>query len=144
MPDPQDDRLHHLRAYEPPFAKLLGVEIVEATDEAVVATMPVGEAMRNRNGVMHGGAVMAFADCLGGTAATFHLPPGRSSATIESKTNFLRAVRLGDTVRGVCRVRHRGRTTMVLETEIFASDGRLAALVVQTQIVLDARPALRS
>jgi 1,4-dihydroxy-2-naphthoyl-CoA hydrolase len=137
MPDPDNTQpVDLLRGQEPPFAANLGVEIVAADDEQVAAELQVTDAMRNRNGLMHGGAMMAFVDCLCGTAATHYMPADRVTSTIESKTNFLRAIRIGEQIRAVCRPRHRGRTTMVFEIEVYAEDGRLAALATQTQILL--------
>ena len=91
----------------------------------------------NRNGNLHGGAVMAFADDLGGAATIINLPEGATTATIESKTNFFAAINVGDTARAECTALHQGRTTMVWQTRITrASDGKLAAIVTQTQLVI--------
>jgi 1,4-dihydroxy-2-naphthoyl-CoA hydrolase len=89
--------------------------------------------------VLSGGVLMALADILGGTAAAANLPLGAGTTTIESKTNFFAPVALGDTVFAECTPLHRGRTTMVWQTRITRSDGKLAALVTQTQLVLTAR-----
>jgi 1,4-dihydroxy-2-naphthoyl-CoA hydrolase len=86
---------------------------------------------------MHGGAVMALGDTLGGMTAVASLPDGGRTATIESKTNFFAAVPKGDIARAVCTPLHRGRTTIVLETRITRSDGKLAAIVTQTQLIFD-------
>jgi uncharacterized protein (TIGR00369 family) len=88
---------------------------------------------------MHGGAIMAFADTLGGVATSLNLPPGAGTTTIESKTNFFAPGRTGETVRGECIALHRGKRTMVWQTRVTGPDGRLLALVTQTQIVLEAR-----
>ena len=88
------------------------------------------------SGTMHGGAVMALADNLGGTATFANLPEGGRTATIESKTNFFAPIPVGDTARAECTPLHRGRTTMVWQTRITRNDGRLCALVTQTQIVI--------
>jgi uncharacterized protein (TIGR00369 family) len=85
---------------------------------------------------MHGGAVMALADIMGGMTASASLSPDQATATIESKTNFLAGIPQGDKVRAVCTPVHTGRTTIVLQTNITRGDGRLAAMVIQTQIVL--------
>ena len=89
--------------------------------------------------MLHGGAVMAFADTLGAIATVANLPEGTGTTTIESKTNFFAAILLGDTARAECTPLHRGRTTMVWQTRITRGDGRLCALVTQTQMVLDAK-----
>ena len=90
----------------------------------------------NRRGVIHGGAMMALADTMGGMTASAGLPGGRT-ATIESKTNFFAAIPKGDTVHAVCTPLHRGRTTIVLQTNITRGDGKLAAIVTQTQLMFD-------
>jgi 1,4-dihydroxy-2-naphthoyl-CoA hydrolase len=125
-----------VRDLQPPFADLLGAKITHASRERIEAELLVHEELGNRNGVMHGGAVMAFADNLGGTATFINLPPGARTTTIESKTNFFAAIPLGDTARAECTPLHRGRTTMVWQTRITRGDGRLAAIVTQTQLVL--------
>jgi 1,4-dihydroxy-2-naphthoyl-CoA hydrolase len=79
---------------------------------------------------------MAFADNLGGTAAFLNLPEGAGTTTIESKTNFFAAISIGDTARAECTPLHRGRTTMVWQTKVTRGDGRLAAMVTQTQLVM--------
>jgi 1,4-dihydroxy-2-naphthoyl-CoA hydrolase len=88
---------------------------------------------------MHGGAIMTLADTIGGLATTANLPDGFGTVTIESKTNFLAAVPVGDTARAECTPLHRGRTTMVLQTKITRDDGKLAAVVTQTQLVIPPR-----
>ena len=97
----------------------------------------VREDLLNRRGVIYGGVVMALGETLGGMTASISLPKGGRTATIESKTNFFAAIPEGDTVRAVCIPLHRGRTTIVLETRITRGDGKLAAIVTQTQLVFD-------
>ncbi len=121
---------------QPPFAAFMGMKITHVSPDRVTAEMPVREEFNNRNGTMHGGAVMALADNLGGTATMANLPPGGRTATIESKTNFFAAIPVGDTARAECTPLHRGRSTMVWQTRITRNDGRLCALVIQTQIVI--------
>jgi 1,4-dihydroxy-2-naphthoyl-CoA hydrolase len=122
---------------QPPFAEFMGMKITHVSPEKVTGQLLVTKNLTNRNGVMHGGAVMAFADNLGGTAATANLPAsGGSTATIESKTNFFAAIAIGDTARAECTPLHRGRSTMVWQTRITRGDGKLAALVTQTQMVM--------
>jgi len=101
----------------------------------VTAELVVREELTNRNGGLHGGAVMALADNLGGTATFLNLPEGAGTTTIESKTNFIATVALGDTIRAECTPLHRGRTTMVWVTRITRGDGKLAAIIIQTQLV---------
>jgi 1,4-dihydroxy-2-naphthoyl-CoA hydrolase len=121
---------------QPPFSLLLGTKIVEVTRDRVVAEVVVREELTNRNGGLHGGALMAIADNLGGTATFINMPEGAGTTTIESKTNFFAAIPLGDTLRAECTPLHRGRTTMVWQTRVTRSDGRLAALVTQTQMII--------
>jgi 1,4-dihydroxy-2-naphthoyl-CoA hydrolase len=138
-PDHAADMARRLQAtadMQPPFANLLGGKIVEVTSDRVVAELLVREELANRNGALHGGAVMAIADNLGGTATFLNLPEGAGTTTIESKTNFFAAVPLGDTLRAECTPLHRGRTTMVWQTRIIRGDGKLAAMVTQTQLVM--------
>lgn len=122
---------------QPPFAQFIGMDITEVTPERVRAQLLVREELGNRNGVLHGGALMALADNLGGTAATANLKDGQSTTTIESKTNFFAAIPVGSVAQAECTPLHRGRTTMVWQTKVTRADGRLAAIVTQTQLVLD-------
>jgi uncharacterized protein (TIGR00369 family) len=122
---------------QPPFAGFMGMKIIEVSPERVTAELLVTEQLTNRNGVLHGGALMAFADNLGGTAATANLPAsGGSTATIESKTNFFAGIPKGDVAKAECTPLHRGRTTTVWQTRITRSDGKLAAIVTQTQLMM--------
>jgi len=121
-----------------PFAKLLGLELVTVTADRVEALLKVREELCTRPAVLHGGAVMALADTLGAIATVANLAEGATTTTIESKTNFLAAIPLGDTAKAECTPVHRGRTTMVWQTRITRGDGRLAALVMQTQLVIPA------
>jgi uncharacterized protein (TIGR00369 family) len=121
---------------QPPFADFMGMRITHLSRDKVEAELVVRAELENRFGVLHGGAVMALADNLGGTATMVNLPQGARTATIESKTNFFAGIPLGDTARAECTPLHRGRSTMVWQTKITRSDGRLCALVTQTQIVI--------
>jgi uncharacterized protein (TIGR00369 family) len=121
-----------------PFARLLGLELVTVTPDRVEAMLKVREDLCTRPAVLHGGAVMALADTLGAIATVANLPEGTTTTTIESKTNFFAAIPVGDTARAECTPLHRGRTTMVWQTRVTRGDGRLAALVIQTQLVLPA------
>jgi uncharacterized protein (TIGR00369 family) len=125
-----------------PFTRLMGVRIISWTAERTESELHIREDLCNRRGVMHGGAVMAWGDTLGGMTASAALTDSQSTATIESKTNFFAPIPKGDTARAVCTPLHSGRTTIVLQTNITRSDGKLAAIVTQTQIVLPTtRPA---
>ncbi|MDB5600186.1 MAG: hypothetical protein JWN71_2230 [Xanthobacteraceae bacterium] len=124
---------------QPPFAELIGMKITLLSADKVTAELPVRAELGNRFGILHGGAIMALADNLGGTATVANLPEGTTTTTIESKTNFFAAVPAGDTAYAECTPLHRGRTTMVWQTRITRGDGRLCALVTQTQMVLKGR-----
>jgi uncharacterized protein (TIGR00369 family) len=114
----------------------MGIQIISWTAERTESELVIREDLCNRRGVMHGGAVMAWGDTLGGMTASAALTDSQSTATIESKTNFFASIPKGDTARAVCVPLHSGRTTIVLQTNITRSDGKLAAIVTQTQIVL--------
>jgi len=126
---------------QPPFAELMGMKITHVSRDKVLAELFVRDVLENRMGVLHGGAVMAFADNLGGTATMANLPPGARTSTIESKTNFFAPIPIGDTAHAECTPLHRGRSTMVWQTRITRNDGRLCAIVTQTQIVIPAGKA---
>jgi len=121
-----------------PFAESLGIRILSAAPERLTAEMVVRENLCTLPAVLHGGAVMAFADSLGAYATLLNLPEGASTTTIESKTNFLAPAPAGTTVTGECAPLHRGRRTMVWQTRITNGQGRLLAIVTQTQMVLEA------
>jgi uncharacterized protein (TIGR00369 family) len=121
---------------QPAFAQFLGLKITHVSPERVTGELFAREDLNNRFGIMHGGAIMALADNLGGTATTANLKDGQSTTTIESKTNFFAAVPIGDTAYAECTPLHRGRSTMVWQTRVTRGDGRLCALVTQTQMVL--------
>ena len=118
-----------------PFAGLLGLEVQEAEPGEVRGTLAWAAERCTAGGILHGGALMGFADTLGGVCAFLNLPGGTTTATIESKTNFFRAVREG-TVTGVARPLHVGRSFIVIQTDLTDNDGRRVAQVTQTQAVL--------
>jgi 1,4-dihydroxy-2-naphthoyl-CoA hydrolase len=130
------DRMREVAERQPPFATTIGFRLLSFTRDEVVGELVVTPELGNRNGVLHGGALMAFADNLGGTSASINLPEGASTTTVESKTSFFRAVPIGATVRGVCVPLHRGRTTSVWQTSVRDSEERLVAVVQQTQMTL--------
>lgn len=121
---------------QPPFAQLMGIKVTHLSRDKVLGELFVSGELENRMGVLHGGAVMAFADNLGGTATMANLPEGARTATIESKTNFFAPIPIGDTAYAECTPLHRGRSTMVWQTRITRGDGRLCAIVTQTQILV--------
>ena len=120
-----------------PFAVLMGVTFIEALHERVSATMLVREDLCTLGSVIHGGAVMAFADTVGAAATIINLPEGaQGTTTIESKTNFIGAAKAGITLRAVATPVHRGRRTQVWQTRFETAQGKLVAVVTQTQMVL--------
>ncbi len=131
-----EDRIWRIAEAQPPFAHLLGLRVVSVAADRIVAEMDVTEALTNRNGTLHGGAVMALADNMGGTATAQTLADDERTVTVESKTNFIRTVARGDTARAETEALHKGRTTMVWQTRILRGDGKLAAIVTQTQMIL--------
>jgi len=120
------------------FPGLLGIKFHSAEPGRVRAGLLVEDRLCTVPGILHGGAIMAFADTLGAVGTVLNLKPGESTTTIESKTNFLAAGKGGTTVEGDCTLLHRGRRTMVWQTRVLAPEGKLIALVTQTQAVLEA------
>ena len=114
---------------------LIGMELVSVTPDRVTATLEVRANLCTAGGVLHGGSIMAFADTLGAVGTIANLPPGATTATIESKTNFIGGAAEGSTVTGESTPVHKGRTTQVWQTRITTAEGKLVALVTQTQIV---------
>jgi len=121
-----------------PFANTIGVNIVEASPERVIGKLLVRADLCTAGGTLHGGAVMAFADSLGAIGAFLSLPEGaRGTTTLESKTNFLSAAKVGTTVTGEATPVHSGKRTGVWQTKITGEDGKAVALITQTQLVLN-------
>ncbi len=123
---------------QPLFPGLMGIEIKEATQDRIVATMLVRPDLCTSGGMLHGGAYMAFADTIGATGAVLNLPPNTRTTTIESKTNFLGAAPVNTRVTAEATPLHRGKTTQVWQTMIRSEAGKLCAVVTQTQMVLPA------
>ena len=119
-----------------PFAGLLGVEWIAAGPDEVTARLAWDESRCTAGGVLHGGALMGLADSAGGLLAFLNLPEGAAgTATLESKTNFFAPVRSGH-VHATARALHKGKRTIVVDTDLRDDDGRLVARVTQTQAVL--------
>jgi 1,4-dihydroxy-2-naphthoyl-CoA hydrolase len=120
-----------------PFAELKGVTFTEASPERVVARMLVRPDLCTLNHTIHGGAVMALADSVGAAATVINLPAdAKGTTTIESKTNFIGGAKEGTTVVATATPVHRGRRTQVWQTRLETEDGRLVAIVTQTQLIL--------
>lgn len=131
------DALALLNSISLPFARHIGLQFKSATKDKVVAEMLVKPELCTIPAVLHGGAVMAFADTLGAAGTILNLPQGASTTTLESKTNFLGGAPAGTVVIGEATPVHRGRRTQVWQTRITTPDGKLVALVTQTQMVLE-------
>jgi 1,4-dihydroxy-2-naphthoyl-CoA hydrolase len=118
------------------LATLLGIRIVEAGPERVIAELAIRDDLRTVGGALHGGTLMALADTAGAAATVLNLPPGAGTTTLESKTNFFAAGRTG-LVRAEATPLHRGRRTMVWQTRVTDEAGRLLSQTIQTQMVLE-------
>jgi uncharacterized protein (TIGR00369 family) len=130
------DLLDRVNETKLPFAELLGIRFVSAAPERIVAEMTVREDLCTVPAVVHGGAMMAFADTLGAIGTIVNLPQGAATTTVESKTNFIAPAPLGTRLIGETTPIHRGRRTMIWQTRITTGEGRLVALAIQTQLVL--------
>jgi 1,4-dihydroxy-2-naphthoyl-CoA hydrolase len=129
--------LEKIQSMKMPFAELKGVTFTEADRDRVVARMQVRPDLCTLNHVIHGGALMAFADSVGAAATIINLPDdAKGTTTLESKTNFIGAAREGTAVIATATPVHRGRRTQVWQTRLESEDGKLIALVTQTQMVL--------
>jgi len=129
--------LEKIRAMKMPFAELKGITFVEADRDRVVARMLVRPDLCTLHHTLHGGAIMAFADSVGAAATVINLPDeAKGTTTIESKTNFIGGAREGATVIATTTPVHRGRRTQVWQTRLETEDGKLVAIVTQTQMVL--------
>jgi 1,4-dihydroxy-2-naphthoyl-CoA hydrolase len=133
------DALERLKQLKLPFAELLGIVFVSADKDRVVAELTVRDELCTRPAVMHGGAIMAFADTLGAAGTILNLPEGAGTTTLESKTNFIAGAPLGARLIGEATPVHRGRRTQVWTTRIATAEGRLIAVITQTQMVLETR-----
>jgi uncharacterized protein (TIGR00369 family) len=120
-----------------PFSNLMGVEVVEREKTRVVGKLVVREDLCTAGGILHGGAYMAFADALGAIGGVLNLAPGTRTTTLESKTNFLGSAKVGSTVTGEATPLHVGRRSSVWQTRITNADGKLLALVTQTQMTIE-------
>jgi len=123
---------------DPLFPGLMGVRLRTLADDRVVADMTVRADLCTNSGILHGGAVMALADTLGAIGTVLNLPAGKRTTTTDSSTKFIGAARINTTVTGESVALHRGRTTMVWQTTIRTAEGKLCAVVTQTQLVMDA------
>lgn len=123
---------------DPLLPGLLGVRILTLEPERVVAELSVRPELCTTGETLHGGASMAFADTLGAVGTFLNMPPGKRTTTTDSSTKFIGGARVNTTIVGECVALHRGRTTMVWQTTIRSAEGKLCAVVTQTQLLLDA------
>jgi uncharacterized protein (TIGR00369 family) len=124
------------KVLDPLLPGLLGVKLVSVTEDRVVAELKVRPDLCTTGKVMHGGAYMAFADTLGAVGTFISLAPGARTTTTDSSTKFIAAAKVDTVVVGECVALHRGRTTQVWQTSIRRDDGKLCAVVTQTQLVI--------
>jgi uncharacterized protein (TIGR00369 family) len=134
------DYLSMLKKTKLPFAQVLGIEFTGADPDKVTAELVVKDELCTLPAILHGGAIMAFADTLGACATVLNLREGTTTTTIESKTNFFAPAPVGTKVIGECTPLHKGRRTMAWQTRITSENGKLLAIVTQTQMVLEANP----
>ena len=121
---------------DPLFPGLMGVRLVEAEAGRVVGELVVRPDLCTIGSILHGGAYMAFADTLGAVDTVLNLGEGKRTTTTDSSTKFIGTAAVNTTVIGECVPLHRGRTTMVWQTTVKATNGKLCAVVTQTQLVL--------
>jgi uncharacterized protein (TIGR00369 family) len=124
------------QALQGTLSERLGIRLVEISEERVVAELTIRDDLRTVGGALHGGTLMAFADTIGAVGTVINLPPGATTTTLESKTNFFGAGRSG-VVRAEATPLHRGKRTMVWQTRMTDEAGRLLAQTIQTQMVLE-------
>jgi len=120
----------------PPFPRWLGITVTSASPDRVVAELTVREELCTTGEIIHGGAIMAFADTIGALGTVMNLREGQGTTTLESKTNFFAPGPVGMRLTAEATPLHRGRRTQVWETRLTNQDGRLVAKVTQTQMVL--------
>jgi 1,4-dihydroxy-2-naphthoyl-CoA hydrolase len=120
-----------------PLASTLGIELTSSEKDRVVGRLAVREEITTGGHILHGGAYMAFADTLGAIGAVLNLREGTRTTTLESKTNFLGSARVGETITGEATPLHVGRRSSVWQTRISNSEGKLLALVTQTQMTIE-------
>lgn len=135
-PEDQSDLSRYQARMQGLFPELLGMRLLSVEPDLLVGELDVRRELCTAPGLLHGGAIMAFADTLGALATMANLDDESGTTTIESKTNFFRGGREGSTVRGETRPLHRGRRTQVWQTTITDAEGKLVAQVTQTQMVL--------
>ena len=124
---------------DPIFPGLMGVKLTAVSLDRIVADMSVRPDLCTGGGILHGGAYMAFADTLGAVGTVVNLAPGKRTTTTDSSTKFIAGAKVGSVITGESIALHKGRTTMVWQTMVRNADGKLCAVVTQTQLVIDAK-----
>ena len=132
----KDNQADFYNEHNAPFAKLMGVTLTKVEKTRLEGELKVAKEHCTIPDILHGGAIMAFADNMGGVGAFMNLPEGATTTTIESKTTCLRAVPIGQTAKAVTTPVNIGRTLQIWKTELFREDGKLAAVVTQTQLII--------
>ena len=122
----------------PGLPGLMGLTLTSLAPDRVTATLVVRPDLCTVGGILHGGAYMAFADTLGAVGTVLNLPAGQRTTTTDSSTKFIASAKVGTVVSGECLALHRGRSTQVWQTLVRNADGRLCAVVTQTQLLIDA------
>jgi uncharacterized protein (TIGR00369 family) len=122
---------------DPIFPGLMGIRLVEMTPDRVLGELTVRPDLCTTGGIMHGGAYMALADTLGAIGTLLNLPQGKTTTTTDSSTKFMAGAKVNSKVRAESVALHRGRTTQVWQTSVRSEEGRLCAVVTQTQLVID-------
>ncbi|MGB0920368.1 MAG: PaaI family thioesterase [Alphaproteobacteria bacterium] len=135
----EEELAQQLNGFNNGLPKTLGINVLTASPDEITAELEVTEALCTIPAILHGGAHMAFADNLGALATVINLPPGATTTTLESKTNFLGAIPVGEKAYGTTTCVHKGRTTQVWRTEIKRADGKLCSVVTQTQLVMQGK-----
>jgi uncharacterized protein (TIGR00369 family) len=125
---------------DPLFPGLMGVRVTEVAEDRVLAEMEVRPDLCTAGGILHGGACMAFADTLGAVGTFVNLPAGKRTTTTDSSTKFIAGAKVNTKITGECLALHRGRSTMVWQTSVRNAQGKLCAVVTQTQLVIDPAP----
>ncbi len=136
---PEENLAAAINESNAPFARFMGAHMTLVTKDRIEGELKVTKDLCTVPDILHGGAIMALADNMGGLGSFLNMPPGASTTTIESKTNFLRGVPIGQMAKAVTTPVNIGATLQLWKTEVFREDGKLAAVVTQTQMIRGAK-----
>lgn len=134
--DSEQPTIPYMKPAEQPFPKMIGLEFTEATTTRVRATLAARPELCRSGNALHGGVIMSLADIVASCGAWLNLPEGANTTTIESKTNFIGAAKEGEPLFAESVPLHVGKRSSVWQTTITRSDGKLVAMVIQTQMVI--------